>query len=90
MVLPEVLDTEAFRSAWRRWLQFRKEDGHKLTPSTADSQIAKLSRAGHDQAIAMIEQSIEHGWQGLFPPKQDKSSPAAKYQDKLSRLEARL
>lgn len=65
--IPEALDTPAFRDAWGRWAKFRREDRHALTPSTAAAQLKKLAKVGSEAAVAMIDQSIEHGWQGLFP-----------------------
>ena len=68
-LLPDRLKTEAFTQAWREWVAYRKEVRKPLTESTAKRQLKKLDAAGERTAIAMIEQSIEHGWQGLFEPK---------------------
>lgn len=67
--------SEKFSEAWERWKTHRTEIHHKLTPSTERSQLKKLSEVSEDDAIAMIDQSIEHGWQGLFPVQRNYRSP---------------
>lgn len=67
--------SENFSEAWERWKTHRTEIHHKLTPSTERSQLKKLSEVSEDDAIAMIDQSIEHGWQGLFPVQRNYRSP---------------
>jgi len=70
LVFPEILDTATFRQAWGEWQQYLCEKKKKLTSSTAKKQLKKLAQHGADVAAAMIEQSIEQGWQGLFELKQ--------------------
>jgi len=48
------------------WIQFRKEKGVKITPSTARKQIAFLGGRDPAIAVAIINQSITMGWTGLF------------------------
>lgn len=64
--LPESLRTDDFRAAWFSWVQYRKEIRHALKPSTVEAQLGQLAPFGSDKAIAMIRQSVEKGWQGLF------------------------
>ena len=66
--------SEKFAEVWERWKTYRTEIKHKLTASTEASQLKKLSAYSESDAIAMIEQSIENGWQGLFPIKNQKNS----------------
>ncbi len=68
--LPQELDTEAFKEAWKRWEQHRREKHQKLTPSTLAAQIKQLASVGTVRAIAMIENSIGNGYTGLFEPNQ--------------------
>lgn len=72
--LPPPLDTDAFRRTWREWCRHRREIGAALKPTTVSRQLPKLERMGHDRAIASIEQSIEHGWRGLFDPREGRQS----------------
>jgi DNA-binding transcriptional regulator YhcF (GntR family) len=71
VVLPPELDTPEFAEAWAEWEQYRREKKAKLTPTTVKRQLAMLTRLGSDFAIEAISQSIEAGWTGVFPPKQN-------------------
>jgi hypothetical protein len=64
--IPEKLNTPEFCEAWSEWVEYRREIKHKITDSTANKQLKKLSGYPVVVAIGMIEQSIEKGWQGLF------------------------
>lgn len=67
--LPPGLDTPDFRRAWSDWCRYRKEARHPLKPMTAERQLRMLAEHGPAAAVAMIEQSLTHGWRGLFPLK---------------------
>jgi len=69
--LPPELDTLEFQKTWREWIQFRIEKKAKLTPSTIKSQLKKLAKLPVETAIAMLEQSISNGWQGIFTVKDE-------------------
>lgn len=66
VALPLLLNTPEFRAAWQDWQTYRHEARKPLTPSTAKAQLGKLEKMGHEQSIAAIRRSIEHGWAGLF------------------------
>lgn len=53
-------------AAWNEWEKHRIEIKKKLTPSTAKKQIQFLGGRGDPEIIAIINQSIEKGWTGLF------------------------
>jgi hypothetical protein len=74
--LPESLNTPAFIAAWERWQTHRREIKHKLTPSSAAAQVKKFETWGTDRAVAAIDHSIEHGWQGVFEPDAKAQGPA--------------
>ena len=63
-----ALNTSAFREAWELWTQHRVEKKSALKPTTIQAQIKKLAKVGPDVAIAMIMNSIEQGYTGLFEP----------------------
>jgi len=67
--IPANLKSERFEEIWEEWKQHRKEIRHTLKPTTEKRQLKKLSKVGEEKAIAMIENSIEQGYIGLFPPK---------------------
>lgn len=60
-VLPPWVNPEA----WAEWETYRKEIKKKLTPTTVKKQIAFLSLHQADH-VAIITQSIQNGWTGLF------------------------
>lgn len=55
-----------FSIAWNEWLQFRKEIKKKMTPKSAEKQLNFLGARPELEAIAIINQSIQNGWTGLF------------------------
>jgi hypothetical protein len=63
----ELLSKPGFQKAWHEWLSFLKEIRKPLRPSTAKRQLAFLLQ--QSDPVAVIEQSIQNGWQGLFPLK---------------------
>lgn len=64
--IPDGLNTPDFLVAWGEWEKYRAEIKHKLTDSTRNLQLKKLAENAPEVAAAMIRQSIEHGWQGIF------------------------
>lgn len=54
---------------WPIWRQHRIEIKKKLTPTTEQGQINKLSKLDHQHAIQTVQNSIDNGWVGLFPDK---------------------
>jgi hypothetical protein len=67
--LPDWLD----KDAWQEWTQHRKELKKTLTPLTTKKQLNMLSTNQPDH-VAIINQSIEKGWTGLFKLKEEKLS----------------
>lgn len=58
------------QAAWAVWLDYRKQIKKPLFPVSWPLAQRKLQRFGATQ-MAVVEQSIENGWQGLFPLKDD-------------------
>lgn len=58
------------KDAWKAWLTYNSEKKKKMTPSTIKLQLRKLEKYKEDH-VAMIKQSIENNWQGLFPFKEN-------------------
>jgi DNA-binding transcriptional regulator YhcF (GntR family) len=73
--IPVSLDTPAFLKSWNDWKKYKSESKKKFTASTISRQLALLEKHPPGVAIAMIEQSIERGWQGLFDLKDDAIIP---------------
>lgn len=68
VTFPAVLNSKQFQNVWAEWETHRREIKKKLTPSTVAKQLAKLATWGPEKAIQSIQNSISHGWQGLFDP----------------------
>lgn len=62
--LPNWLNLEA----WNKWVQHRKEIKKPITPTAMKQQLKILEDNRYDQ-VEIIEQSINNGYQGLFPIK---------------------
>ena len=63
LVLP--FESHEFAEAWHRWTKYRKEIKKPITPTMTESQLKNLAAMGEGRAIAMIENTISKGWQGL-------------------------
>lgn len=61
------------RGSWERWCKYRVEIRKPLKQASIPAAQKALAAFGSDQA-AVVEQSIAHGWQGLFALKE--KSPA--------------
>lgn len=46
-------------------MKYRKEIKKPITPTMAESQLKNLAAMGEKRAVAMIENTIGKGWQGL-------------------------
>lgn len=68
-MIPEKLNTLKFNEAWKMFLDHRKEIKRPLKPTGIKLMLKKLAENEPDIAAAMLEQSIENGWQGIFPLK---------------------
>ncbi len=68
-VIPERLAADPeFLAAWESWQADRRERGKTLTSRAIARQLKFLETLGPAGAVISIDQAIEHGWQGLFPP----------------------
>jgi len=68
IVLPEIISDEI----WKSWFDFRKKiSGKKFTAHAQKLSISKLEKlyAQGENLEAVVNQSIERGYSGLFPVK---------------------
>lgn len=80
--LPEWLDQDS----WASWVQYRTDVRKKMTPQTVKLQIKFLEKDIKNHK-AIIEQSIQNGWTGLFPYKGASKRPdAPKEEGKYSKI----
>ncbi len=73
--LPESLATSAMRSAWDKWLAYRRELHKPVTPTGAAQALKEFAQWGERRAVAAIEYTILKGWQGLREPDDSRSAP---------------
>lgn len=57
----------ALCAAWNEWLEYLKQKRKTPTPLTIKKQLKQLEKLNEQDAIITINQSIQNGWQGLFP-----------------------
>ena len=81
--LPEWLNKEA----WGLWIQYRKEMKKKMTPLTIKQQL-KLLEIHKKDHVGIIKNSIQNGWTGLFPLKNQVNSDYARAHEKRILAEA--
>lgn len=73
-LIPESLCTDRFLGVWAEWVDERKKQGKKMTRRAMELALAFLSKHSEDDACEIIHQSIQNGWQGLFPLKRWRGS----------------
>jgi len=61
-----LLESQQFLNIWNDWINYRAEKKKPITDTTAKRQIALLSKYNAAVAVAMIDQTIINGWQGIF------------------------
>jgi hypothetical protein len=63
-------ESEAFFEAWDLWTAYRSEIKKpirgKISKQAQLRKIARLAEGNEEVALAVIMQSIENNWQGLF------------------------
>ena len=78
---------DGFEVAWLDWIRHRLEIKKPLKPTQAEKQIKMLAAKGAEAAIAMIEHTIEKGWQGLREP-DTRGSPNGQHENDTPDLKA--
>jgi hypothetical protein len=65
--------SEAFKAAWQAWREYRKTIRRPMTARAEEIILTKLPGV-EATAIAWIDNALAQGWQGIYEPRQDKSS----------------
>lgn len=88
--LDSVAD-DKLRKALEEFISNRKEMRRPVTDKALELTIKKLYKLAdnNDDRIAIIEQSIENGWMGVFPLKEDKKKKPDKM-DKYRKIMGEL
>lgn len=74
-------DTKDFKDNWDIWLKYKQQRKDKYTPIGEQGALKKLSVLANGKvntAIAIIHQSIENGWAGLFELKSPQGTTTQK------------
>lgn len=66
-VAPPPFGSSEFASSWNEWLAYLKQKRKTPIPITIKKQLNQLEKLNEQDAIITINQSIQNGWQGLFP-----------------------
>ncbi len=74
---PLVLHESLPRETWEEWIKHRRERRMPMTHRALQRQLAELSKHDTVTQRAMIDQAINAGWQGIFPPKSQARSSSA-------------
>jgi hypothetical protein len=77
-----------FTETWVTWEEYRRQLKKPLTMIGKQRQLLKLWNYSAETAIAMLEQSMENGWQGIFELKGNGAAPPPK--PRLEGLEAEI
>lgn len=71
--MPESLRTDEFIAAWSEWVVYRTQKRQKLTTVTIRRQFQALERMGPQAATEALNTSMEHGWTGVFDPREKRN-----------------
>lgn len=69
-VFPDCLNTDDFKIAWGEWVVYRQQIKKPLkSVLQRQKSLDRLVKYGEVKAIKMIQDSISHGWQGIYEDK---------------------
>lgn len=78
---------EKFKTAYTAYQEMRKKKRLKMTPYAEELVLKKLHSYSLEDAIKMLEQSIEHSWTGIFPVKtEEQKKPFGMIRETTGRL----
>ena len=66
----QIKDKDIQIRGWGEWVEYRKEIKKKMTPATIKKQVKFLEAFDPKTQQAIINQSIQNGWAGLFELKE--------------------
>lgn len=78
--IPDRLADATFVEAWHDWLAVRVETKHPMKPTQQRLVLARLERmashprGGLEATTRLVRRSAEHGWRGIFPEDDQKST----------------
>jgi len=72
-IIPAGVSVELW-DGLKRWGQYRKEKGNKLTPTGRAALLKKCLAMGDARSLAAIDHSIAQGWTGMYEPKEQQTN----------------
>ena len=66
------LNNESFLKEWNTYVEHRREIRRPISSQTQERTLKTLHKYPIDEATKMLSQSIDNGWQGVFPLKSKK------------------
>lgn len=67
--------SDSFCQIWEEWEEHRREMKCPLTSIAARGQVEILTKYSIEEAIALIQDSINRGYRGIFPPGNGRQVP---------------
>ena len=77
--LEHLKNDSGFMREWYEWLCYRKRTRRAVSRDAAVRQLKMLGEYNGDDAIRIIETSIQNDWQGLFPNRTKNVKPMKDY-----------
>lgn len=76
--------------AWEEWLAHRKAQRFTCSPAALKRQLSMLAKFDAATQREIIDNSIQAGWKGLFPPKGNGNGKPrlTRYEESMARLNA--
>ena len=71
--IPAALNTPEFKKVWVDWHEHLRQKKKDPTNEAQKRQLAKCLKWGLTTAINNINHAIEHNWQGLFEPNENRN-----------------
>lgn len=75
MEIEMEIENIELKKVWDEWKVYRAEIKHPLKPTTERMQLEKIMKFTPEEAIAMLRQSMENGWTGIFKVNGTKIQP---------------
>lgn len=74
--LPAELNTQEFKEAWAKFVEYRKERKKPIYQVSMVAKWKQIAAWGVEPAIEAVNNSIANCWQGIFPPTDKKNKQA--------------
>lgn len=74
-----ILATPEFKAAWEAWDAVRRQVHHKpITDMVAKTNVPRLEAVGHDEAVRLLQSSVENEWRKIVYDPLNRSTGGSK------------